>query len=714
MRTETVLFPFTRQRMAVAISMLASGATLVSGDALAQDLSPPWESPVHVFSIDDLQSGFDGSTYGPAGAIQDPDAICGLPGGASCPTTTNPATGLPLVAPFTDKQGVRLYPVDTEFGFEVVDFLGAKAKTRAAPRDYQEGFVGNIYDGADIVGIKISNAATDTYKVKPPMGTWCQGLGGTSVKCSTEHYVVMEHALSCHEVVPYYFADPFDGSQAYLSYPDGSEGYDCAGAELDDNALILANGIPGNPLTSVVPGEQMEANDNTTVRDDIAVSSDYSITLKDDGKPLYRWGGLIKRPNDVRLYARLSLPDAWKEPGADYQIQSAKLVVTHWITNNPNDQLRPEDLENEAATGRKPSYRIDQSGNWVSTRDCYEGDGDYLETEEGSSDPDAIGAGTLFKNNSASYAIPAGFNPPMAFSADLAGGFTNAFYTTINRDPFEWSYVDPDAAASGEFEFVGTALPLSQEEIADRGLELVSGPRWRLKGNKFGQDIPGLEIPLIECSAPPFARENVRYEVGEAVTTVINLLDWDESEGPSPLATSKGWTDVTQNSFVTVADTVNGVPVTTNGLPMTSDFDLAVYVKGDRKPTAVFTAQLLINEDVDIADSESDLAITTFKVPDKVNTSRDNILVSAVVSNDSAALASGAGTLEISALDGDGNEVGSFSATFAGIEPGKKENFQFRWTSPAQRTEVFWTATVTVGGEIVSEAQGMTLVRDKG
>ena len=38
----------------------------------------------------------------------------------------------------------------------------------------------------------------------------------------------------------------------------------------------------------------------------------------------------------------------------DYVVTRAELVVNHWITNNPNDQLRPEDLENEAATGANP------------------------------------------------------------------------------------------------------------------------------------------------------------------------------------------------------------------------------------------------------------------------------------------------------------------------------------------------------------------------
>ena len=78
------------------------------------------------------------------------------------------------------------------------------------------------------------------------------------------------------------------------------------------------------------------------------------------------------------------------------------------------------------------------------------------------------------------------------------------------------------------------------------------------------------------------------------MTTIINLLDWDESEGPSPLATSAGWVNVAANEFVTVAGTNNGVPYTTNGLPMTDDFDLAVYIKGDAKSTAVFNAKLVI------------------------------------------------------------------------------------------------------------------------
>jgi hypothetical protein len=563
-----------------------------------------YESPVHVFSINDVMGGFDGSTYGPAGIVQDATILC-IPGvtQVSCP-----------VAPIVDKEGVTLYPIDSEFGFDVVDFLGARAKVRN--NDYAEGYAGNIRDGDTVVGVKISNAATDTYKVKPPLGTWCQGLGGNSVKCSTEHYVVLEHVQSCHEVVPYQFADPFTGEQQTLGYPDDPDLVNCADNELDNDVRVLTGGVPGDAYDPLL--NPMNPNDNTSVLDDIATSSDYSITLKDDGKVLYRWGSLIKRPNDVRLYARLPLPAEWKVPGADFVVNKAELHVTHWITNNPNDQLRPEDLENEAASGRTPDYRVTDVGGdeyWLSTRDCYEGDGDEI-SAEGPIDPTVLPAETVLRNGQFAYPNLAA-NPltqPQELSADLTGGFTNAFYTTINRDPFEWSYRILDGDDNGliepadddYFNHVGFPLPLTDAEMASEGLAFVSGPRWRLKANKFGQDIPGLEIPAEECSPPPFERDNIKYEVGELVTTVINLLDWDalDAGGPSPLATSKGWVDVTANDFVTVVTPEGEPPVTSNGLPMTDDFDLAVYIKGDRKPTAVLNAKLVIDYEEETIENE--------------------------------------------------------------------------------------------------------------
>lgn len=70
-----------------------------------------------------------------------------------------------------------------------------------------------------------------------------------------------------------------------------------------------------DPEVDLAPPEgYLAPNDNTDALNEIAASKDYSITLKDDGKVLYRWGNLIKRPNDIRLYAKIPLPDVWKQP----------------------------------------------------------------------------------------------------------------------------------------------------------------------------------------------------------------------------------------------------------------------------------------------------------------------------------------------------------------------------------------------------------------
>ena len=605
-----------------------------------------------------------------------------------------------------DKSGVTLYPVDSEFGYYVVDFLGAQGKSRDG--DYMEGFVGNIVDAGVQVGIKISNAPTLKYKVKPPLGTWCQGLGGTSVKCETEHYTTMEHVLSCHETIPYSFADPVTGIHDILQHPTAASLSTVPMHRWMTLRMVLVDGLPTARLIDATPCEdvndpegcQMFPNDKTDMLNNIALSSDYSVQLKDDGKPLYGWGGIHKRPNDVRMYARLELPDEWKAEGADFVVTKAQLVINHWITNNPNDQLRPEDLENEAATGRKPSYRIEGTIGgadevWKSTIPCYEGDGDLIDTEEGADDPTFIGVGTYLKNMP--FALDPAATPgdlpaddPYAFSSDLQGGFTNAFYTTINRDPFEWSYdADPDPLVQ---DFVGSAFP------DDTLGELVSGPRWRLKPNKFGQDLPGLEIPLVECSPPPFQSDNIKYVVGTPVTTVINLLDWDESEGPSPLATSKGWVDVTANEFVTVAGEANGVPYTTNGLPMTSDFDLAVYVKGDAKSTAVYNAQLIIEyegEGPQPPPTDFDLELTELEVPARV-TIGEEIEVEVKVTNLGPAAASG--TVTVTGVSNRGDTL-EFSDSFTDLAAGEEFEVEEEFDVPGTRpSTINWTATVSTDG----------------
>jgi len=326
------------------------GSTSSNGGTKGSKSNPlplfPVYERTHVFSIDDVMGGFDGSTFGSAGAEQNTTIICGAPGSTAtgeCPPTIS-------------DDGTTLYPIDSEFGFNVLDFVGGQRLIR--DDNWLEGFAGNIEGG----GVKIANVGTSTYKVKPPLGTWCQGLSSTSVKCSTEHYTLMEHVLSCHEVCPYFFANPEDGTQAVQSFPDETVQFDCSDAELDNDLRVIVDGVPSNE--TFAPPQTISPNDNTDVLNDIAKTTDYSITYKDDGKVLYRWGSLVKLPTDVRLYARLPLPAEWKEPETDFLIRRAELIITHQITNNPNDQVRPEDLENEGATGRKPSYEksVDADG----------------------------------------------------------------------------------------------------------------------------------------------------------------------------------------------------------------------------------------------------------------------------------------------------------------------------------------------------------------
>jgi hypothetical protein len=652
----------------------------------------------HVFSINDIMGAFNGSTFGPAGIYTDPTIICGLSDDLNCGAIT----------PFLDKSGVRLYPVDSEFGFYVVDFLGSEGKIR--DDDYAEGFVGNEPGG----GIRLSNASTLKYKVKAPLGTWCQGLGGTSVKCETEHYTAMEHALSCYETIPYKYANPVTGEQKVLSTSNNSLVFDCANAALDDNASILVNGLPGSRLVNATPCEavndpvgcQIFPNDKSDMLNNIALSKDYSVQLKDDGKALYGWGGLHKRPNDLRMYARLALPEEWKAEGApDYIVTKAYLEVDHLITNNPNDQIRPEDLENEAATGRKPSYRIEGTPGgtdevWKSLEACYEGDGDFI---EGETPATSIGAGTVLRNMP--FAIDKNATPgelvsdkPYPLSADLYGAYTNAYYTTINRDPFEWSYVASNAADLGVYDFVGTAFPKTETEMADEGLALVSGPRWRLKPNKFGQDLPALEIPKVECSAPPFLKENIKYETGERVTTVINLLDWDEAAqgGPSPLATSKGWVDVNANEFVTIAggEGEGEVPYTTNGLPMTEDFDVAFYVKGDKKSTAIYSAKLILTyegQGETPPPTDIDMELVSLAVPSRASINTEQIVSVNVINNGPSIVTSG--TVNIEGVSSRG-EIIQFSEVFSDLAIDVAQTYTFDWTTSSVPSTITWTATV--------------------
>lgn len=615
----------------------------------------------YTFKIGDITVGLNGERLG-----YDAD------GNPIDPFSSGYLSATPLK---TTKEGVELYGVDSEFGFYVTDFVGAQDKLFDG--DFAEGFVGELSDGS---GIVISDARTDQFIVPAKLGTWLVGIGGNSVKASTEHYSVMQAVLS-NQLYPddpsaLYNLDDDLWLVDYKVLDDGMPDLDAAGKlQTDDfhhfylSELVAAMGeAEGLDETSAVvasrdfdkdgvieEGEVYKAymadrtvdgvvknvavldfvnnNDTTdddidfqdgglngfglygiqdflvpnesTVLEDIAVGDDYSVTVKDDGKLLYRWGNMVKRPNDMRVDAKLDLPDEWTaDTDGDglvqlYRITAAELVINHTVTNNPNDQVRPEDFENEAAIGQLPEYvevrdpfDLDADGNWagnvlwVSPKGVYAGDGTFLpsfftEVNTGTVVEDLAGnpvgyynpGGTVLRDFSLiDLAANSTLGDIGALSSDLTGGFTEAYYTTMDREPFV-------------------------ADLNEDGTDYDVGPRWRLQPDKYGQDLPSVTIPQDPSDPPPVENGEEKYEVGADTTTVLNLLDW---AGTSPLALSAGWmTDA------------GGVSV--NGLNMTTEFDVAFYVKGDIKPVNLYGAGLLMEyEEVAVHEAGTTIDGTIF------------------------------------------------------------------------------------------------------
>ena len=119
-----------------------------------------------------------------------------------------------------------------------------------------------------------------------------------------------------------------------------------------------------------------------------------------------------------------------------------------------------------------------------------------------------------------------------------------------------------------------------EPDLNDDGTDYDTGPRWRLQPDKYGQDLPSVVIPTDPSEPPPPTQDEVKYDVGAETQTVINLLDW--ATDISPLSISAGW----QN---------NAGDVSVNGLNLTENFDVAVYIKGDIKPATIYSAELLMD-----------------------------------------------------------------------------------------------------------------------
>ena len=178
----------------------------------------------------------------------------------------------------------------------------------------------------------------------------------------------------------------------------------------------------GEIIAQLVPGE-----DNVIPNKiDLYLGTNYSVTEKDDGKVLYRWGQAVKRPTDIRFARTCRCRRNGRTPtGKGFQVTKAELVLKHAVTNNPNDQIRPEDWENEGATGLLPEYTVSRRQVGLD-QELLRGRRRLHPRWHRAARPDA--------------------RHPAAPSSDLVGGFSNAWYTTIDRDPFEWTYKTADGA----------------------------------------------------------------------------------------------------------------------------------------------------------------------------------------------------------------------------------------------------------------------------
>ncbi len=267
-----------------------------------------FESPSVILSMDNVIGEFAGTTFVEDATIINTTAVLEDPNNPDPPGYDGPVRAV------KDKLGNTLYPTDTEFGYYVTDYVGADQKVRDGY--YGEGWVGNVLgEQGEVIGLSIANAVTDIFSSGNPFGTWAAGLGGNSVKASTEHYVVMQNVLS-DQMFPddpnaIYALDnnlvirggDYDGMFVTDVIADLQAVYDSGKHSVDVFPF-------GNP-DGVIDIRDVLTPNESTVTENIAHGNDYSVTLKDDGKLLYRWGQIVKKPNDIRLGVQLDVPDRW-------------------------------------------------------------------------------------------------------------------------------------------------------------------------------------------------------------------------------------------------------------------------------------------------------------------------------------------------------------------------------------------------------------------
>ncbi len=144
--------------------------------------------------------------------------------------------------------------------------------------------------------------------------------------------------------------------------------------------------------------------------------------------------------------------------------------------------------------------------------------------------------------------------------------------------------------------------------------------------------------------------------------------------------------------------------VTTNGLPMTEDFDLAVYIKGDRKPTALFSARLVINGDGILPPVLPDIDIYKPKAPNNIFGGKEST-VEVWVAVDASSQAAGVGSVLFTGIGETGNKYLEVVEPFEELLPGDKTMVKVPFTAPFVEDTITWTMTLLLNGVPVDEAE---------
>ncbi len=113
------------------------------------------------------------------------------------------------------------------------------------------------------------------------VGTWGAGLGGSTVKTSSEQFTVMEHVLSCYQTVPYDFWKSVDDfADGLPAVPQAWDPQVCDATKLPNPFTPDAFVPPAPPLPAL--GTE-EAIDGVLMPTELVTGSTYTIPVAVDG-----------------------------------------------------------------------------------------------------------------------------------------------------------------------------------------------------------------------------------------------------------------------------------------------------------------------------------------------------------------------------------------------------------------------------------------------